>query len=217
MSVARGSLPSNDVIVLEWLQLGGMAMLALGLMSVLSVTLTIIKVWEFSEWRLGSQDFIDPVIDAWERDDQARVDAALSDTTALLSRVLAEAIALLRQGRYSAGQARERIEQLANQNLVRCRRHIRVLELVGSLAPLVGLLGTVVGMIDAFQALQAAGDRIDPSVLSGGIWKALLTTAAGLVVAIPVIAAAHYLEQRVSNFQLQMESALTRLLTRPDP
>jgi biopolymer transport protein ExbB len=60
-----------------------------------------------------------------------------------------------------------------------------VLELISTIAPLLGLLGTVLGMIAAFQALQESGSRADPAILAGGIWEALLTTAAGMAVAIP--------------------------------
>ena len=200
---------------LEWLQLGGVAMWILALMSVVAVTLVIIKFWEYSEWRLTEGAYVELAVDAWEHGDTETARAELERSGALLATVMGRAIEYLSQCGLSASQARERIERLGNETLEVGRRHLRTLELIGSLAPLIGLLGTVVGMIDAFQALQAAGDRIDPAILSAGIWKALLTTAAGLVVAIPVIAVAHYLEQRMVGFQVAMESALTRLLTRP--
>ena len=81
------------------------------------------------------------------------------------------------------------------------------------MAPLIGLLGTVMGMIQAFRQLQAAGDRVSPAVLSGGLWEALLTTAGGLAVAIVALVAFNYLDRRVERLQQRMESALTALLT----
>jgi len=63
--------------------------------------------------------------------------------------------------------------------------YLKVLEVVATVAPLIGLLGTVLGMVEAFKAMEIAGANVDPAVLSGGIWKALSTTAAGLIVAIP--------------------------------
>ena len=68
-------------------------------------------------------------------------------------------------------------------------------------------------MIEAFQRLEEAGTAVDPAVLSGGIWEALLTTAAGLAVAIPAIIALNWLEQRIENFKLAMEDAMTRVFT----
>ena len=76
-------------------------------------------------------------------------------------------------------------------------KHLKVLEVLAMIAPLLGLLGTVIGMIAAFQAMEQAGSQIDPSVLSGGIWQALLTTAAGLIVAIPIAMFHQYFERQL--------------------
>ncbi len=76
-------------------------------------------------------------------------------------------------------------------------KHLKILEVLAMIAPLLGLLGTVIGMIVAFQAMEQAGSQIDPSILSGGIWQALLTTAAGLIVAIPIAMAHQYFERQL--------------------
>lgn len=81
-------------------------------------------------------------------------------------------------------------------------------------SPLLGLLGTVLGMIEAFRQLASSGSQVDPSVLSGGIWQALLTTAAGLSVAIPVVLLHSWLERRVERCAHRMEDAVTRIFTR---
>jgi biopolymer transport protein ExbB len=78
---------------------------------------------------------------------------------------------------------------------------------------LLGLFGTVLGMIEAFRAMEAAGARVDPSILSGGIWQALLTTAVGLGVAIPVSIAHSWLERRVEVEASSMQDKLDRLMT----
>jgi biopolymer transport protein ExbB len=79
------------------------------------------------------------------------------------------------------------------------RAWTRPLETIAALAPLLGLFGTVLGMISAFARIEEAGARVDPAVLSGGIWEALLTTAAGLAVAIPAVAAVNWIERRVER------------------
>jgi biopolymer transport protein ExbB len=81
--------------------------------------------------------------------------------------------------------AREETTRIAKTHLNTASAGLRVLELISTIAPLLGLLGTVLGMIAAFQALQESGSRADPAILAGGIWEALLTTAAGMAVAIP--------------------------------
>jgi len=82
-----------------------------------------------------------------------------------------------------------------------------------AVAPLLGLRGTVLGMVEACQSLEAAGNRVNPAILSGGIWEALLTTAAGLIVAIPAVAAHNWLERSVERYSRFMEDVATRLCT----
>lgn len=200
---------------MEWLRLGGPAMLVLALMSITALTLVILKLWEFSERRLGAREFLAPAFAAWERGQPDQALAALSGTPSPLAAVLSQAMQELRDSRLSDAHARERIERTAVEQIESARGHLRTLDLIGNLAPLLGLLGTVLGMIDAFQALQAAGDRVEPSILSGGIWKALLTTAVGLGIAISAVAAVGYFDRRIEVLQQAMESALTRLLTMP--
>ncbi|MFP6717413.1 MAG: MotA/TolQ/ExbB proton channel family protein, partial [Alphaproteobacteria bacterium] len=81
-----------------------------------------------------------------------------------------------------------------------------------NLSPLLGLLGTVLGMIKAFARLESAGTKVDPAILAGGIWEALLTTAFGLSVAIPALAAFYILEGQVENVRAQMKDATIRVL-----
>lgn len=89
---------------------------------------------------------------------------------------------------------------------------LRPLELIGYLAPLLGLLGTVLGMIEAFRGLEAQGMSADSGVLAGGIWEALLTTAVGLSVAIPFTASHALLEARVDQIRERLEDLFTRLV-----
>lgn len=190
-------------------------MLVLGIMSVTALTLMIVKLWEFSEQKIGDTSFVGPVLQLFEQGRAKEAQARALAVPSPIAKAMVSSIESLCDEALSDAQARERIERDAAEHIERARSRIQSLELIGTLAPLVGLLGTVLGMIEAFQALQAAGDRVEPSVLSGGIWKALITTAAGLMVAIPVVAAAHYLERRVALMKSAMESALTRLLTLP--
>ena len=80
-------------------------------------------------------------------------------------------------------------------------------------APLLGILGTVFGMIDAFQHMEMAGNNINPSTLSGGIWEALLTTAVGLSVAIPTVLFESYFRATNEKLKINIEHSVTKLLT----
>ncbi len=87
-----------------------------------------------------------------------------------------------------------------------------LLATTGNIAPLLGLLGTVFGMIKAFMAVQDLGGRVNAAVLAGGIWEAMLTTAFGLVVAIPLILFHSYLEGRLNSHQADLEEIAIALL-----
>jgi biopolymer transport protein ExbB len=116
---------------------------------------------------------------------------------------------------------RERLYALAEARLARLETGFRLLDAVAQTSPLLGLFGTVLGMIDAFRAMQEAGQDVDPSVLAGGIWVALLTTAAGLAVAMPLTAILSWFEARVAEerrvAEALIEGALAPGLTEAVP
>ena len=91
-------------------------------------------------------------------------------------------------------------------------KNLRGLAIIGNITPLLGLLGTVTGMIKAFMKIQELGGRVDASVLAGGIWEALITTAFGLSVAIPTLVAYQYFEGGVDNLSSRMKDAVTEFL-----
>ncbi len=92
---------------------------------------------------------------------------------------------------------RDRLHSESDTELARAASGLRFLDAVAQVAPLLGLFGTVLGMIEAFQALQGAGASVDPSLLAGGIWVALMTTAVGLAIAMPVSLILTALESRI--------------------
>ena len=104
---------------------------------------------------------------------------------------------------------------------MRLQRGIPMIKTLAALCPLLGLLGTVLGMIGAFSKLEAAGSKVDPALLAGGIWEALLTTAFGLVIAIPALAAYYMFEGRVETVRAAMKDAASStkrtISSRPRP
>ena len=108
---------------------------------------------------------------------------------------------------------REEVSRAGTQLLETLRIFFRPLEVIAALAPLLGLFGTVLGMIEAFRQLEQAGNKIDPSILSGGIWEALLTTAVGLAVAIPTVAMISWFERIVDGLAHEMENLATQVFT----
>lgn len=200
---------------MEWLRLGGGPMLLLLLLSLAAATLIIVKVWEFWEARVGQDAFVPGVVTAWRNGQLDQAQTLLQrEKRSPLAQVLQQAVKLHEQGLADAA-LRERTEVIAQAQLAAMRSFFRALELIAQLAPLLGLFGTVLGMIDAFREMQSGGGSVDPARLAGGIWQALLTTAAGLGVAMPVMVALQGFERVVDRQRLMMESALTELFTTP--
>ena len=197
----------------EWIRLGGPTMLLLVALSVATVTIVLVKLWEFTDQRIGDRRFVARALDSWQRGHTEQALTVLGTSPSPLADVMREAITVRADATRSEAQMREYIEAYAAEKLESLRGLLRPLEVISQLAPLLGLLGTVLGMIQAFRQLQAAGDRVSPSILSGGLWEALLTTAGGLAVAIVALVAFSYLDRQIERLQQRMESALTALLT----
>ncbi len=87
------------------------------------------------------------------------------------------------------------------------------LEIISQVSPLIGLLGTVIGMIDSFNELELGGSLVDPSILAGGIWTALLTTAMGLIVAIPALVSHYFFDKKIYSLSENFEIIVQRLST----
>jgi len=111
------------------------------------------------------------------------------------------AIAHALQQAVSAGTSNlERVaSRVGSAQLVRMETGLRTLAWLGNTAPLLGLFGTITGMIKAFMVIEAAGGKVDAQALAGGIWEAMITTGAGLAVAIPVLFMLHLLEGLVDR------------------
>jgi len=118
---------------------------------------------------------------------------------------------LIRHDRDRA-EIKEAIEDAGLHEVPRLEKNLPVLATIAHIAPLLGLLGTVSGMIKTFMMIQQKGGIVNPGDLAQGIWEALITTAAGLVVAIPSYVAYNYLVSRVDGFVLEMERSASELL-----
>ncbi len=106
------------------------------------------------------------------------------------------------------------LDYVIDQEVARASRYLEHLATLASVAPLLGLLGTVTGLIKAFMVVERAGGRVDASMLAGGIWEAMLTTAVGLSVAIPLILAHRYLSSLVAAYEMRLETLAIKLLKR---
>ncbi len=194
---------------------GGPVIWAIALLSVVTLAIILWKAWRLAlagAWRKGrARD----AVAAYERGDPSAVEAILSRRGGPRCTVVRAAIT----GRADKPDAlaREDTLRVARNELAEAATGLRALELIATIAPLLGLLGTVLGMIAAFQALQDSGARADPSQLAGGIWEALLTTAAGMAVAIPASAALTWFEAVIDRMRRDIEDAVTRIFVARAP
>ena len=205
-------LPAIVDRVLEWLDLGGPIVLVLIAMSVLALTIVIVKLWQFRGLGRADVALAQRALALHRGGRSSAALALVEESRKPVAGTLAQALRGERD-RLPEDKVREEVLRHARDILESLRSGFRSLEVIAALAPLLGLLGTVLGMIEAFRRLEEAGNRVDASILSGGIWEALLTTAVGLIVAIPVVAILNWLERRVERLAHEMESIVTRVFT----
>ncbi len=199
--------------VLGALGMGGPVVMILVFMSVVALAIVLVKLWQFSRLQLSRRDASSEILALYR---QGAADEAVrqgEQQAHPASRLAALAIRGSRNEGLPVSAVREEVARVGAGYLAALRSYLRPLEVIAALAPLLGLFGTVLGMIKAFQALQDAGSRVDPSVLAGGIWEALLTTAVGLAVAMPVVAVLNWLESRIERAARDMEDSVTRVFT----
>lgn len=194
---------------LRFLQDGGPTIWAIAALSVLTVALILWKVWRLALMGAWSRGKARNAVLAYEAGKMAEARACVAGRRGLRSRCIRAA--LNAHETFNEDAAREDARRFALGEISRASAGLRPLELIATIAPLLGLLGTVLGMISAFQALQEAGARADPATLAGGIWEALLTTAAGMAVAIPASVALAWFEGIVDNMAADVEDGVTRI------
>jgi len=207
-----GAPPGIVERALELVDAGGPVVAILLALSVMALAIVFVKLMQFRAAHLGDRRTAREALRLWlvGRTGEALALAGRSPNPA------AQALARAGRGRrrgLAETKVREEVLRYGGDALETLRGWFRPLEVIASLAPLLGLFGTVLGMIEAFRQLEAAGNRVNPAILSGGIWEALLTTAVGLAVAMPVVVVLNWLERRVDRLAHEMDSVVTRVFT----
>lgn len=197
---------------LNLIQAGGLIVVILLLMSVLATTVILLKLWQFARAGVSERKIARKGIDLLKAGQSKEALFLVRQAKGAVPQALARAIRGTERG-LAESKVREEVLRYGGNVLEELRSGFRILEVIATLAPLLGLLGTVIGMIEAFQALEAAGNQVNPALLSGGIWQALLTTAVGLSVAIPVVAALNWLERRVERLAHEFDDVVTQVFT----
>lgn len=199
--------------LLTLLHRGGPVVWLLAIMSFFALTLIIGKTFQFWRLRIASDAYLEDSLCSWRRGHRQE---AIKTLAHVPRQPIACVMDAAMQGLLAEQQEsvlREEVTRIAKNHIERLRSWMHALELIANLSPLLGLLGTVLGMIEAFRKLESAGNQVDPALLSGGIWQALLTTAVGLIVAIPALVAHQWLDRRIDRCAHKMEDYATRVFT----
>lgn len=184
------------------LALGGPVIAVLIVVSVITASLILYKIWQFQASGVGRHKRLAEAVAAWDAGDRTTAMTRLGESTSYLAPILRLAFS------GTGEELSDRADAEAEDRFARLERGLGALDIVAQLAPLMGLFGTVLGMIEAFQQLQSAGNSVDPSLLAGGIWVALLTTAAGLAVAMPTSLILGWFEARMKRERVFANRAL---------
>ena len=199
----------KDVTLWQLLQAGGGAMVLLGLLSMIAVAIIIYDFMSLKTELLAPAKFTEDLIAKLEARDEKAVRSMCTQQTNIIA-----AITLAGLDRRAKGKlvAREAMENAARKEITKLWQNISYLGDIATIAPLLGLLGTVLGMIQAFNVISYAGASLKPIMLVGGISKALVTTAAGLVIAIPVLSFYSYFRGKVQDASDQVETYATDIM-----
>ncbi len=194
----------------ETLGAGGPIIALLAALSLLSLTLIVVKTIQLAAVRAGRATR-DAALVQWSKGDRKPAQAAVAAGKSPADRVCGYAMQALIDG-FKGPALLAELTRRGNLEFAAMNTWIRVLELIAMISPLLGLLGTVTGMIQSFQELELAQGAANASVLAGGIWQALLTTAAGLLVAIPAAVGASLLSGRAEAGAQAIENAIGQLM-----
>jgi biopolymer transport protein ExbB len=193
------------------LSVGGPALWVIFGISIVLVTVGLWKFWHLIKLGAWNKKQADEILKLWL---EKKVEPLNANRQNIRAKILGQTILAISDKNYTNEMVREECVRLANKDLNEARRGLRIIDLIITIAPLVGLLGTVLGMIEAFQALQDSGAQADPSALAGGIWEALLTTAAGMGIAIPASILLSWYDSVVENVQADIENLATQAILR---
>ena len=193
----------------KFIMKGGFLMWPILLCSVISVTIILERLYKLHRARIKIPNILSRVknfLKEGKADEALKLCESVNDPVA---HILAIGIRIRKR---SIEEQEKMISRAGSRIIRQLEKNLSGLAIIGNITPLLGLLGTVTGMIKAFIKIQELGGRVDASVLAGGIWEALITTAAGLSVAIPTLVAYHYFEGRVDNVGARMKDEAADLL-----
>jgi biopolymer transport protein ExbB len=191
---------------------GGPVMYPIILCSIIAMAIIIERVYHLHRAKIDTRKFMDDIANVLRRNKIMEAIEICDKTPGPIAHILRAGI--LKHDRPKQ-EIKEAIEEAGLYEVPRMEKNMTALATIAHISPLLGLLGTVVGMVGCFQVIQQKStslNPVSPGDLAGGIWQALITTVAGLAVAIPVYVAYNYLVSRVNHLVIDMERSATDLI-----
>jgi biopolymer transport protein ExbB len=195
--------------IVDICKMGGSVMWVIMGIGRLAFGVFVARSFELHRMRIRADDFLRGVINILKRGNITEAIAICDDTTGPVARVVRAAIQHNKTGKEDLLRI---VEDASEAEISRMERRLVVIATVAQIAPMLGLLGTVLGMMDGFLVMRSQMPLIQSAQLMDGILKALVTTAAGLMVAIPCYAAYNLLVIKIDRIVLDMERARTDIL-----
>lgn len=175
---------------------GGLIMVPIVICSIIALTIIIERLYFFRKSAEKPESVFKKIIDSIDQGKYSQALEVCRLSPGPISRLIENG---LRQKGAPKWKLEESLTLAGQEEINKLGKNIRGLEVIATISPLMGLLGTVVGMVAAFNKVAEYKGQVDPSLLAGGIWEALLTTAAGLAVAIPAVVMLHYFDRKIEN------------------
>ena len=194
--------------MLELFLKGGFAMYPMLVLSIIAVSITVERFIYLRRSKTDADSFMDRINGLIEKNKLDEARAYCEETSVPLSRIILAGLKAMRRGRDEIIRS---IEDAGGLEVAKLEKGILILQTIAKIAPLIGLFGTVTGMIRSFEAIGAAGGQ-DPRLVASGIGEALIATAGGLVVAIPVYFLSFYFVNEINKYLLDMQKTSVQFL-----
>jgi biopolymer transport protein ExbB len=206
--LGKSAIPDGGTFIpgIQWgeeIAKGGWVMVALGIMSIAGLAVAFERLFYLRESKIAPKQLSTAVM---QGQSPAKIEVLCAEHPSTLATVLRHLLDARKAGT-SRADADKEAGDLAAIDLKRHLQKSYPLAIIATLAPLLGLLGTVIGMIESFHIVGATGDLSNPSLLAGSIAKALITTAGGLCVAIPALGLYHLFKSRLSAYSVIIDEA----------
>jgi biopolymer transport protein ExbB len=195
--------------MIDFLAKGGILVVPILLCSMVALAIFLERLIHFSRVRIRGFGLVKNVARHVRNGELDQAIELARGSESPMARILASALEVIDNDRETFETV---VVHSTGEEVRELSRYLQALATIGSIAPLLGLLGTVIGMIKAFMVIQQMGGKVNAAVLAGGIWEAMLTTALGLAVALPTMVAHSYLVSRVDSYEAQLQDGMVTFI-----